>query len=155
MRHCYFSLGSNVGDRGSHLSTGVEIVRGNDPFRISQVYETEPVGGVAQDDFWNLVLEIQTDASPLDLLARAREAEAACGRTRDVHWGPRTLDVDVLLMGDETSENPDVLVPHPRMYERAFVLIPLQELAPHLVTQDLLNSFRERVVPLGTLDMLR
>jgi len=72
-----------------------------------------------------------------------------------VHWGPRTLDVDVLLMGDETSENPDVLVPHPRMYERAFVLIPLQELAPHLVTQDLLNSFRERVVPLGTLDMLR
>ena len=144
-----------MGDRGSHLSTGVEIVSGTDPFRISQVYETEPVGGVAQDDFWNLVLEIETDASALDLLARAREAEAACGRTREVHWGPRTLDVDVLLMGGETSENPDVLVPHPRMYERAFVLIPLQELAPHLVTQDLLNSFRERVVPLGTLDLLR
>lgn len=155
MRHCYFSLGSNVGDRISHLSTGVEIVRGTDPFRVSQVYETEPVGGVVQDDFWNLVLEIETDASALDLLARAREAEAACARTREVHWGPRTLDVDVLLMGDETSENPDVLVPHPRMYERAFVLIPLQELAPHLVTKDLLTSFRERVVPLGTLDMLR
>ena len=155
MRHCYFSLGSNVGDRSSHLSTGIEIVRGSDPYRISQVYETEPVGGVVQDDFWNLVLEIETDASALDLLARAREAEAACGRTREVHWGPRTLDVDVLLMGDETSENPDVLVPHPRMYERAFVLIPLHELAPHLVSEELMNSFRERVVPLGTLDMLR
>ena len=155
MRRCYFSLGSNVGDRVSHLRTGIDIVRGTDPYRISQVYETEPVGGVVQDDFWNLVLEVETDASPLELLERAHAAETACERTREVHWGPRTLDVDVLLVGDEISENPDVLVPHPRMYERAFVLIPLQELAPQLVPKDLLNSVRERVVPLGTLDLLR
>jgi len=99
-------------------------VAGTDLYRLSRVYETEPVGGVVQDDFWNLVLELATEATPRELLERAQRAEVARGRTREVHWGPRTLDVDVLLVGEETSEDPELLLPHPRMYERAFVLYP-------------------------------
>ncbi len=155
MRQAYLSLGSNVGDRAGHLSTGLAIVAAGDEYRVSQVYETEPVGGVQQDDFWNLVVEITTEATPRELLERCRLAEAAAGRTREVRWGPRTLDVDVLLVGAETSNDPEILVPHPRMYERLFVLIPLAELAPDLVSADQLMARAERVAALGTLDMLR
>ena len=155
MRQAYLSLGSNVGDRAGHLSAGLEIVAAGDEYRLSQVYETEPVGGVQQDDFWNLVVEITTEATPRELLERCRLAEAAAGRTREVRWGPRTLDVDVLLGGDETSNDPEILVPHPRMYERLFVLIPLAELAPALVSADQLMARAGRVAAVGTLDMLR
>ncbi len=155
MRPCYLSLGSNVGNRLQHLASGLAIVCDADAYRTSRVYETEPVGGVAQDNFWNLVVEVTTDATPHQLLARAHAAEAANGRTRDVRWGPRTLDVDVLLMGDETSEDPEVLVPHPRLYERAFVLNPLRELAPELVSDEQLRASVGRVVALGTLESLR
>jgi 2-amino-4-hydroxy-6-hydroxymethyldihydropteridine diphosphokinase len=112
------------------------------------------VGGVAQDDFWNLVIEVTTGASARELLERARRAENARGRTREVHWGPRTLDVDVLLVGDETSDDPEIQVPHPRMYERAFVLVPLAELAPSLVSAEQLAAATGRVVALGTLESL-
>ena len=155
MRACYLSLGSNVGNRQQHLTSGLAIVCGTDARRVSRVYETEPVGGVAQDNFWNLVVEVTTDATAHQLLARAHEAEATNGRTRDVRWGPRTLDVDVLLVGDETSEDPEVLVPHPRLYERAFVLNPLRELAPELVSDEQLRASVGRVVALGTLESLR
>ncbi len=114
--------------------------RGADQYRLSLVYQSEPVGGVAQDDFWNLVLELATDASPRELLERAVRAERERGRTRERRWGPRTLDVDVLLVGDETSSDPEILVPHPRMYERSFVLVPLHELAPALVSQAQLDA---------------
>ncbi len=151
----YLSLGSNVGDRAAHLAAGVDLVAAGDPVRVSRVYETEPVGGVAQDDFWNLVIEIETNATPRELLERARRAEAARGRTRDVHWGPRTLDVDVLLVGDVVSDDPEITVPHPRMFERLFVLVPLAELAPELVGEDQLARGVGRVAPLGTLESLR
>ncbi len=154
-RLAYFSLGSNVGDRAEHLRAGVRIAAGADPFRVSKVYETEPVGGVAQDDFWNLVLEISTEASLLDLLARAREAEQSRDRRRDVRWGPRTLDVDILLVGEEISSDPEIIVPHPRMYERAFVLYPLRELNPRLVDERLLASMDQRVIALDTLETFR
>lgn len=155
MHAAYLSLGSNVGDRAGHLARGLAIVVAKDEHRVSRVYETEPVGGVAQDDFWNLVVEVTTSASPRDLLERARRAEAAEGRTREVHWGPRTLDVDVLLVGELTSNDPEILVPHPRMYERRFVLVPLGELAPELITPDQQTRSAGRVVALGTLEMLR
>ncbi len=99
------------------------------------VYETEPVGGIVQDEFWNVVMEVTTDASADELLARARWAEHDAHRTREVRWGPRTLDVDVLLVGDEVRSDPELTVPHPRMHERAFVLRPLRELAPDLVSE--------------------
>jgi 2-amino-4-hydroxy-6-hydroxymethyldihydropteridine diphosphokinase len=154
VRFAYLSLGSNIGDRAAHLRAGVDVVAAGEPFRLSRVYETEPVGGVAQDDFWNVVIEVTTPASARELLERARCAEDARGRTREVHWGPRTLDVDVLLVGDETSDDPEILVPHPRMYERAFVLAPLGELAPSLVTPEQLAASSGRVVALGTLESL-
>jgi 2-amino-4-hydroxy-6-hydroxymethyldihydropteridine diphosphokinase len=113
------------------------------------------VGGVVQDDFWNMVVEIATDASARELLERARRAEAAANRIRDVHWGPRTLDVDVLLVGDEVSDDPEILVPHPRLFERAFVLVPLHELAPALVSEAQLAAGVGTVKELGTLSLLR
>jgi 2-amino-4-hydroxy-6-hydroxymethyldihydropteridine diphosphokinase len=155
VRVAYLSLGSNVGDRAEHLRAGVAIVAARDPYRISLVYETEPVGGVAQDDFWNVVLELTTNASARELLERARSAESARERTRGVRWGPRTLDVDILLVGEEVSDDPEILVPHPRMYERAFVLRPLAELAPSLVGAEQLERATGRVVALGTLESLR
>lgn len=155
MHRAYLSLGSNIGDRAEHLAHGVEVVVAGDAFRLSQVYETEPVGGVVQDDFWNLVVELTTDASAGELLERCRLAERAAGRVREVHWGPRTLDVDVLLVGDESSDDPEILVPHPRMYERLFVMIPLSELAPELVSDAQIAAGSGRVVALGTLELLR
>ncbi len=155
MRRAFLSLGSNLGNRAEHLAAGVAAVAGVDVYRLSQVYETEPVGGVAQDDFWNLVMALDTDASARELLERARAAENARGRRRDVPWGPRTLDVDVLLVGNETSDDPEIVLPHPRMYERRFVLAPLQELAPELVAPWWWDGAEGRVVALGTLESLR
>lgn len=155
VRRAYLSLGSNLGDRVDCLVRGVAIVAGVDDHRLSLVYETEPVGGVEQDDFWNLVLEVTTDATPRELLERGREAERACERRREVHFGPRTLDVDVLLVGHEVSDDPDILVPHPRLWERSFVLVPLHELAPELVSQAQLAGGVGRVRALATLESLR
>jgi 2-amino-4-hydroxy-6-hydroxymethyldihydropteridine diphosphokinase len=154
VRRCYLSLGSNLGDRKLHLASGLAIVRANDDYRVSKVYETEPVGGVAQENFWNLVVELTTEASARELLERCQSAESANDRTRDVRWGPRTLDADVLLVGNEKSDDPEIEVPHPRMYERAFVLVPLHELAPELVSDEQLTAGVGRVVTLGTLDSL-
>jgi 2-amino-4-hydroxy-6-hydroxymethyldihydropteridine diphosphokinase len=155
VRRAYLSLGSNLGDRAEHLRAGLAVVVGGDRYRVSRVYETEPVGGVAQDDFWNLVVELETDASARELLARCRDAEAERGRVRDVRWGPRTLDVDVLLVGDEVSDDPEITVPHPRLYERSFVLVPLAELAPDLVSEEQRSAGVGTVVALGTLESLR
>ena len=155
MREAFLSLGSNLGDRADHLRTGVAIVADGDRVRVSLVYETEPVGGVAQDDFWNLVVEVRTDATAYELLERCQRAEAAAGRVRDVRWGPRTLDVDVLLIGNERCDDPTILVPHPRMYERSFVLVPLRELRADLVSDEQLAAATGRVVVLGTLESLR
>ena len=151
----YLSFGSNVGDRVEHLRAGVAIVAGTDPYRLSRVYETEPVGGVAQDDFWNLVMELVTEASPWALLERAQRAEAQRHRTRDVRWGPRTLDVDVLWVEGFTSDDPRLTVPHPRAMERAFVVAPWRELAPELISESDVERAVGRVVALDTLEMLQ
>ena len=154
-RRAYLSLGSNIGDRARHLAEGLVVVAAGDPYRVSSVYETEPVGGVVQDDFWNLVVELTTSAGPRELLERCQEAEASRGRERDVRWGPRTLDADVLLVGDLTSDDPEILIPHPHLYERNFVLVPLRELAPDLVSEEQLRAGAGEVAVLGTLVTLR
>jgi len=148
----YFSLGSNIGDRGHYLRTGVHDLCGHERFRLSPVYETAPWGGVEQDAFWNLVVELESDDSPAALLARAQEAERRAHRERLVHWGPRTLDVDVVLVGDLVVNTPDLIVPHPRMWERRFVLSPLRDLRPDLVTDDHLAKADGEVLRLGTLE---
>ncbi|HEX2274191.1 MAG TPA: 2-amino-4-hydroxy-6-hydroxymethyldihydropteridine diphosphokinase [Acidimicrobiales bacterium] len=133
-RRSFLSLGSNVGDRWAYLREAVG--RLPDVVAVSPVYETQPVGGPpGQGPFLNVVVELDTDLSPRDLLDLAHHLEAAAGRRRVEHHGPRTLDVDVLLVGDLVVEEPDLVVPHPRMYERHFVLRPLADLAPELVPE--------------------
>ncbi len=154
MTRAYLSLGSNVGDRAEHLREGVRLMTQGVTHRVSRVYETEPVGGVTQDDFWNLVVELDTTGTATQLLARAQGAEVARGRVRDVRWGPRTLDVDVLYVEGVTSDDPVLTLPHPRLYERAFVLAPLRELAPDLVSEEQLAAGAGRVRVLGTLESL-
>jgi 2-amino-4-hydroxy-6-hydroxymethyldihydropteridine diphosphokinase len=150
----YFSLGSNLGDRGEHLRQGVATVTADDPSRLSRVYQTAPVGGVPQDDFWNLIVEVTTKLAPRELLARAQHAEALAQRRRDLRWGPRTLDVDIVWIDGVVRHEPDLLVPHPRMAERNFVLVPLRELRPDLVSDDDLARARGAVAVVGTLEEL-
>ena len=118
------SIGSNLGDRLATLQSAVDAFR---PWltAVSPVFETPPWGPVPQDDYLNAVLLVaDPSASPADWLHRAHAAEQAAGRTRDVRWGPRTLDVDVVAMGEMTSDDPQLTLPHPRAHERAFVLVP-------------------------------
>ena len=152
MRRAFFSLGSNLGDRRAHLAAGVAAVAAGEPARVSRVYVTEPVGGVAQPDFWNLVVEVRTEAPPAELLARARRAEEARGRQRTLRWGPRTLDVDVIWIDGYASDDPELTVPHPRAFERAFVLAPWRELAEDLVSPAARDAASGEVAVLGTLD---
>jgi 2-amino-4-hydroxy-6-hydroxymethyldihydropteridine diphosphokinase len=128
----FLGLGSNLGDRWHYLRDAVANLP--DVVRVSPVYETDPVGGPdGQGPYLNLVVELATALSPRQLLEAAHVAEAAAGRQRTTRWGPRTLDVDVLLVGEQVVDDSDLVVPHPRMWERAFVLVPLADLAPDLV----------------------
>ena len=128
----FLGLGSNMGDRWAHLRGAVESLP--DVVAVSQVYETEPMGGPeGQDPYLNAVVELDTDLSPRDLLALAQRLEVAARRVRSERFGPRTLDVDVLLVEDRRVEEDDLVVPHPRMWERRFVVVPLAELAPDTV----------------------
>ena len=154
MTRAYFSFGTNLGDRADYLRRGVTIVAAADPWRLSAVYETDPVGGVAQDDFWNCVLEIETVASPDELFARLVDAETAADRRRDVRWGPRTLDVDLIWIDDVSVESEHLVVPHPRVWERRFVLVPWAELRPDLVSDEALTRASGEVRRLGTLSEL-
>lgn len=150
----YVSLGSNLGDRVANLRLGVDVVAAGDAFRVSDVYETEPMGGPAQGPFLNCVVELDTEASPRVLLERCRDAESRAKRVRTVVDGPRTLDADVLLVGDLQVDDDDLVVPHPAMWARRFVLQPLSELAPHLVPADLLDAAEGGVTRLGTLSAI-
>ena len=130
MTLAYFSLGSNLGDRAAYLRRGVELVAGTSAHRLSDVYETDPWGPVAQDDFLNLVLEVETSKSPRELLELIAAAEADAQRAREVHWGPRTLDLDLIIAGDIEMQTAELELPHPRAHERAFVLQPWCEIDP-------------------------
>ncbi|MEM9561318.1 MAG: 2-amino-4-hydroxy-6-hydroxymethyldihydropteridine diphosphokinase [Actinomycetota bacterium] len=130
MRTAYLGLGSNLGDRRATLRQAVAAIP--EVVAVSPVYETDPVGGPEQGAFLNIVVELETRRSPRELLELCRELEAAAGRVRVVRWGPRTLDVDVLLVGEESVDEDDLTVPHPRMAERNFVVVPLLDLAPDL-----------------------
>jgi 2-amino-4-hydroxy-6-hydroxymethyldihydropteridine diphosphokinase len=130
----FLGLGSNLGDRWALLEAAVAALP--DVVAVSPLYETDQVGGPDQGAFLNLVVELDTDRTPRELLALCAEREEAAARVREVRWGPRTLDVDVLWVDGATVDEPDLVVPHPRMRERRFVLAPLRDLAPDLVTAD-------------------
>jgi 2-amino-4-hydroxy-6-hydroxymethyldihydropteridine diphosphokinase len=129
----FLGLGSNLGDRLGNLQAAVDALREEPGVRVvasSRVWETEPVDGPAQPDYLNAVLRVETDGTARELLEAARRVEAALGRVRAERWGARTIDVDVLLFGKERIDEPDLVVPHPRMTRRAFVVVPLLELDP-------------------------
>lgn len=139
----FLGLGSNIGDRRGHLQRAIEALNDADVgvVAVSSVYETAPVGGVEQDAFLNIVVEVETTLGPDDLLRRCHELEQAAQRVRDVRWGPRTLDVDILLYSDRRIDTPDLTVPHPRMTERNFVMVPLLELDPARADHPLLADY--------------
>jgi 2-amino-4-hydroxy-6-hydroxymethyldihydropteridine diphosphokinase len=134
----FLALGSNLGEREALLRGAVASIP--DLVAVSPVYETDPVGGPEQGAFLNCVVELDTGRSPRALLALCQELEAEAERVRIERWGPRTLDVDVLLVGDLTVAEPDLEVPHPRMWQRRFVLAPLADLAPDLVSPEQLAA---------------
>jgi 2-amino-4-hydroxy-6-hydroxymethyldihydropteridine diphosphokinase len=149
-QQAFLGLGSNLGDRWQYLRDAVGELP--DVIRILPVYETDPVGGPAdQGPFLNLVVELSTDRTPRQLLASAQAAEASAHRVRKERWGPRTLDVDVLLVGEGVVHDSDLVIPHPRMWERAFVLIPLYDLAPDIVGDRRPDPFASGVHLVGTL----
>lgn len=129
----YLGIGSNLGDRLTHLQAavdGIAAADGVDVVAVSPVYETDPVGGPEQGEFLNAVVAIETERSPRELLELAQRLEAEAHRVKTEKWGPRTLDVDVLLIEDREVHEPDLEVPHPRMRERGFVMVPLRDLDP-------------------------
>ncbi len=143
----FLSLGSNLGDRLANLRGAIAALP--DVVGVSQIYETDPVGGPEQGPYLNLVVELDTQLSPQDLLSLAQSCEEAAGRVRSERWGPRTLDVDILLVGDLVVEQNDLQVPHPRMWQRRFVLAPLRDLAPELVSAEALETAEGDVRPCG------
>jgi len=132
----YIALGSNLGDRVAHLQFAVDALAAADRVSVtavSRVYETAPVGGPAQEAYLNAVVALTTDLAPEALLSLAQRIESDAHRVRAERWGPRTLDVDILIYDDLESADPDLMLPHPRMWERGFVLAPLRDVAPELV----------------------
>lgn len=149
----FIGLGSNLGDRWAELSAAVAALgRYGDVAGVSRVYETEPVGGPpGQGRYLNCVVELATEATPRALLERCRALESAAARVRTVRHGPRTLDADVLLVGDAVVDEADLTVPHPRMWERRFVLAPLADLAPEVVGPATLEAAGGEVTCVGKL----
>jgi 2-amino-4-hydroxy-6-hydroxymethyldihydropteridine diphosphokinase len=134
-RRAYLGLGANIGDRARALQAAVDglaAAAGVTVVAVSPVYETEPVGGPEQPEYLNAVVAVDTNRTPRQLLEIAKRLEDEAGRVPGERWGPRPLDVDVLLVGDDEVDEPDLVVPHPRLYERAFVMVPLADLDPML-----------------------
>ncbi|GIN58017.1 2-amino-4-hydroxy-6-hydroxymethyldihydropteridine diphosphokinase [Lederbergia ruris] len=132
----FISLGSNIGDRLGYLKQAIQSIKNCAEIRIeklSSIYETEPIGYTDQDQFLNMVIKISTSLSPHQLLKHCLEIEREIGRIREFKWGPRVIDLDILLYNKENVVMKDLQIPHPRMNERAFVLIPLMEIDSSLV----------------------
>lgn len=131
------ALGSNIGDTNSHLHHAIaELAKSIDVKAVSSFYKTAAVGGPIQDDYLNAVLVAEGDMDPLDLLVIMQEIETMAGRTREVRWGPRTLDLDLIVFGDHKIQEPHLELPHPRAHERTFVLEPWLEIDPEAVLMD-------------------
>lgn len=132
MNTVYIALGTNVEPRKTYLEEALVKIEENHSIQVceqSSIYETDPVGYVDQPDFLNMVIQVKTSLSGLSLLDYLQEIEKTLGRKREIRFGPRTIDLDILLYNQENSELERLLLPHPRMKERAFVLVPLQEIA--------------------------
>ncbi|GEL16002.1 2-amino-4-hydroxy-6-hydroxymethyldihydropteridine diphosphokinase [Pediococcus cellicola] len=136
----YLSVGSNLGDRQANLTQAIELLKQNPAIqveKVSPIYQTQPVGGVVQDNFLNLAIRLQTSLSAHDLLDAIHKIEQDLRRKRLVHWGPRTIDLDILYFNHETYHDQALTIPHPEIGNRRFVLIPLLDVLddPALITQ--------------------
>lgn len=152
MVKAFLSLGSNMGDRLEYLSKAIDKIaeiQGCNILNKSRVYETEPWGYENQEAFLNLCISIETSLSPYELLESLQRIELELDRVRKIHWGPRTIDIDILLFDDIICEDDKLTIPHPRMRERAFVLIPLYDIEKNLIIdgiklEDLINKIDTR-----------
>jgi len=134
-KSAFVGIGSNLGDREGNFRRAVELLSaedGIDVVAVSEIRETDPVGAVEQGPFLNGAVRIETDLAPRELLERLLAVEARLGRVRRERWGPRTIDLDLLLYGDDVVDEPGLTVPHARLHERRFALEPLSDLAPSL-----------------------
>lgn len=130
----YLSLGSNLGDRRANLKRALRLLEDSVEIKkVSSIYDTEPVGVGEQPRFLNMVCRIDTDMSPMQLLSLVKGIEADMGRDLSLRDAPRVIDIDIIFHGDTIIVSPELTIPHPRMRERAFVLVPLTEIAPDLV----------------------
>lgn len=147
----YIALGSNLGDKQAYLDGAVkalENLKGCHVEKVSSFITTEPYGGVEQDDFLNGCLKLKILFTPEELLDALHEIEHAANRERLIHWGPRTLDLDILLYDDEVLETDDLIIPHVEMHKRDFVLKPLCEIAPnkrHPVLKETMNELYKKI----------
>ena len=132
----YIGFGSNVGDRLAHIRNAIYALSGTEGIvlqEVSSVYKTEPVGYESQTQFLNGVAAIQSTLSPFSLLQTLKTIETAVGRKHRIRWGPREIDLDILIYADVCLQTEQLVIPHPEMHLRGFVLIPFAEIAPHLV----------------------
>jgi len=147
MTPVFLGLGANIGDREEHLRTALRRLATRCRIvAVSSLYQSAAVvleGDAPGPDYLNAVCQIETDMAPVELLAFAKEIEHAIGRRSAARWTPRAIDVDLLLYGDETIDTPELTLPHPRIAERNFVLVPLAELAPDAVVTGLGRTIRE------------
>ncbi|WP_309091475.1 2-amino-4-hydroxy-6-hydroxymethyldihydropteridine diphosphokinase [Domibacillus sp.] len=131
IHEAYLSLGTNMGNREDQLREAIRQLQNQKSLRllaVSSIYETDPVGFTDQPSFLNIVIKLKTSMTPDELLAACQEVENKLGRERVVRWGPRTIDLDILLYNHDNIKSDSLIIPHPRMTERAFVLIPLAEI---------------------------
>lgn len=148
----YIALGSNMGDKKGYLDMAVRMLKEHPDCRVEQVADylvTAPYGGVQQDDFLNSALKLRTLLTPEELLHELHSIEQAAGRERTIHWGPRTLDLDILLYDDLVMDTEDLHIPHIELHKRDFVLIPLAQLAPYLrhpLLHTTIGELKERVI---------
>lgn len=138
MNDVFLSIGTNIGNREENLKQAVRLLqRQFEMITISSIYETAPVGYVDQPSFLNIAVHVNTLLSPFDTLLACQAIENELGRVRDIRWGPRIIDLDILLYNQENVEADNLIVPHPRMYERAFVLVPLVEITSNYFSEQL------------------
>ncbi|WP_099158873.1 2-amino-4-hydroxy-6-hydroxymethyldihydropteridine diphosphokinase [Virgibacillus ndiopensis] len=156
MKNVYVALGSNIEPREEHLSRAIDMLQEHAEIAVvkkSSIYETAPVGYTDQADFLNMVVQLDTSSSAIELLTICQTIERNLGRKREIRFGPRTIDLDILIYNQENSKTERLTVPHPRMHERAFVLIPLAEIEPNICVPNWSKSVTDLISELSPEDM--
>lgn len=157
MNKVYIGMGTNIEPRKAHIDQAINQLRDQPEIKvtkISSIYETDPVGYLEQEDFLNLVLELETSMTPEELLNLCQTIEQNLGRERKIKDGPRTIDLDILFFSNKTIQTDRLTIPHPRMHLRAFVLVPFQEIAPNLVLKQFDQTIKELLQALPQKDLL-